>query len=509
LLDDIEAAMRKNGHAPKPWLREVIMHGKIELEPDHWPSRSEAAFAVANELVRAGCTLQTFTSIFTDPDYRISESILDKPDVEREVLRLWEWVTAANAEQGDFRPPDGRKKSGIPNNTYRNELAALAALGITATHDMFRGKTFVNGNEIRDYAGEVSDPAVTMIRHIIAEKFRFHPKKDDTREAIAALAHQHRFNPVADYFARLKWDGVPRVESYFHRYLGAPDTAFNRAISRKLFCAIVRRGKHPGRKWDCLIVEEGEQGIGKSRSVRALAIEPDLFTDAPLLGKKVREQIEATQGRQIVEFSELQGHSRAELEDTKRFLTSAEDSARLVYAYYRSDVPRTWVAIATTNRRDYLRDPTGARRYWPVVVLRFDAEAFERDKEQLYAEAVVLEPDEKLWLDTKELQDAHDALTSDRREPSPFADALANLPIEYTVGTEQRVSTEGVCTHLKLDLIDANRFRRDVQDAMLFHGWQGPKLLRFGHGRESPVQRGYWRKVAGAAQGQLGLEDAA
>lgn len=42
----------------------------------------------------------------------------------------------------------------------------------------------------------------------------------------------------------------------------------------------------------------------------------------------------------------------------------------------------------TTNKKEYLRDPTGNRRYWPVWCVRCDFEGIIKDRDQLWAEAV-------------------------------------------------------------------------------------------------------------------------
>ena len=54
-----------------------------------------------------------------------------------------------------------------------------------------------------------------------------------------------------------------------------------------------------------------------------------------------------------------------------------------------ADHPRQVVFVATTNNTEALTDPTGARRFWTVLVGDPDLDALVRDREQLFAEAIV------------------------------------------------------------------------------------------------------------------------
>ena len=167
-----------------------------------------------------------------------------------------------------------------------------------------------------------------------------------------------------------------RLDKMLHIYLDADDTSLNAAISRKMMCAIVRRAKHPGCKFDAQPVLQGPQGIQKSMYCEDLAVSPDLYTDAGDLSGTVKEQMEIIQGKQIIEFPELAGYSRASREHNKAMLSRKVDRARLSYAHYATDAPRQSIPIATTNEGHYLNDPTGERRYWHVAVAYYDRNAF-------------------------------------------------------------------------------------------------------------------------------------
>jgi predicted P-loop ATPase len=63
------------------------------------------------------------------------------------------------------------------------------------------------------------------------------------------------------------------------------------------------------------------------------------------------------------------------------------DKARPAYAHSPRIQPRRCVFVGTTNDGQYMQDEEN-RRFWPVKIGRIDLQAFDRDCEQLHAEAV-------------------------------------------------------------------------------------------------------------------------
>jgi hypothetical protein len=417
--------------------------------------------------------------------------------------------TANTAGQPPTRPdwPDGRNKFGTPVKGYANTLTAIRKLKITCKFDTFRQKEFSEGHAVASLDGELSDRAVTMLGDQISSTFGFYPGKEILREALTAECSRNAYNPVTDYFNSQKWDGTPRLSKLMHRYLGAEDTPLNEAISIKLMCAIVRRSKRPGCKYDHEVVLQGDQGARKSMFCEDLAVFPDLFTDAGDLAGSIKEQMEIAQGKQIIEFAELAGFSQNSRERNKAYLSRRVDRARLAYGHYAKDQPRSSVPIGTTNPGGYLNDPTGERRYWHVAVKTYDREAFLADKEQLYAEAVLLEPNERLWLDTPELAAAHDAIVATAKEPNTLVDDLHDLVGNvwetgrekgdggWLIGQEERVSNREVRDKLGLFGVSAHSMRdlgRRISDAMTSLGWtkaNGTLVCRHGRSAEGGYRR--------------------
>lgn len=298
--------------------------------------------------------------------------------------------------------PD-RDEEGRPKSTCTNTGVAITALGIDCRKDLFHEKMLVGGHAINQWAGDLSDDVIQMIRKLIRYRYGFDPKTENARDACVQLCLEHQFDPVLDYLNALAWDDVPRLETWLARYLGAADTELTQAIGRLTLIAAVRRARRPGTKFDQIVVLEGPEGKGKSLAIETLAGRNN-FSDGKILGLGDREQQEATAGVWLYEIAELTGMRKAEIEHVKAFASRTVDRARPAYGRFRVDRPRRTIFFATTNRDDYLQSDTGNRRFWPIATTTIDLEALARDRDQLWAEAAACEArgdsiglPERLW----------------------------------------------------------------------------------------------------------------
>ena len=91
-----------------------------------------------------------------------------------------------------------------------------------------------------------------------------------------------------------------------------------------------------------------------------------------------------------MELAELAGFNKRDDEEIKRWITLQHDDCRLPYERTTTRFSRQFILSATTNSYDYLKDPTGNRRYWPVKTLIILLELIKRDRKQLWAEAYEL-----------------------------------------------------------------------------------------------------------------------
>jgi predicted P-loop ATPase len=232
-------------------------------------------------------------------------------------------------------------------------------------------------------------------------------------KAALTVARQYgRFHPVREYLNHLKWDGTGRIDDWLGLYLGVDpgdpadqaDQArheYTRAIGACWLISGVARVRHPGCRVDHTLILEGPQGICKSTTFSILG-GPFFSDDMPDLTTKDAQM--ATAGVWVVELSELDAMGRAEVSKIKAFLSRSTDHFRPPYGRHMIWVPRQCIFGGTVNLAHYLKDETGGRRFWPVRCGKVNFDALARDRDQLWAEAVVrYEKGEHWWLEKTEL----------------------------------------------------------------------------------------------------------
>nr|WP_245276027.1 virulence-associated E family protein [Mesorhizobium sp. LNHC220B00] len=392
----------------------------------------------------------------------------------------------ASTEMSRVRNPSGIVAS------LDNAERAIRKLGVVFRFDEFRQRVACEGLDGR--LGVTMDDIVLHVRKAVIQALGFDPEPNHTRDAIRVLSRENSFNPVLDIIEAQPWDGLPRIDTWLSVYLGAEDNELNRAFGRAVLIAGVRRARRPGCKFDHALVLEGPQGYGKSSALKIMAGGEEFFSDEIVIGQGSKEQLELLQGKWIVELPELAGLARAEVRNVKQFITKTFDRGRPAYGRSVEELPRRCVLIGTTNDRQYLCDPTGNRRWWPVEVGKIDLKRLAEDMPQLWAEAAAAEPDapdpisipERLW-------PAAAARVEARVEGDIWEDVLLSaLPTQaQLVEGELRISTQTIFEKImNMEMRQARMadYRR-LGDCMRRLRWEGPKVLRVGGANV----KGYWK----------------
>lgn len=233
--------------------------------------------------------------------------------------------------------------------------------------------------------GELEDADDGRIATWLGRNYHISPSVSTIMTAVLTVSKNNPIHPVREYVQGLRWDGTERISSWFSKYLGVKQSKLIEQVGRWFLISMIARVFKPGCQVDTVVIFEGVQGSFKSSMLRILASpwftdELPNIKDAQAVGQNLR-------GVWLCELGELTAILWQSNETVKRVLSQREDRYRPSYGRRVRAFPRQCVFAGTTNRDDYLSDPTGHRRWIPVRVGTIDLPALQRDRDQLLAEA--------------------------------------------------------------------------------------------------------------------------
>ena len=420
--------------AIEKFLPDVYAPSAMEGRYDYIPADSSAGVIIIDEKFAysfhatdpaCGQLLNAFDAVrvhkFPDDDPKKSYNAMAEFAAadERVKLRIFEEKRQAAAEDFDEADPDAWKKQlqyEKKSMELKNNLHNLML--ILENDENLKGIVFnqlADGMEIR---GNVPWPHpakfwrdaddAQLICYVDAAYGTFSARNYDI--AVTKAVDDRSYHPIREFFETLPaWDGVERADTLLIDYLGAEDTPYVRAVTRKELCAAYCRVYHPGIKFDSMIVLNGDQGIGKSTLIAKLGGEwySDSLNLSDMNDKTAAEKL---QGYWIMEIGELAGMRKADLDKVKAFISRQDDKYRASFGRRVTPHPRQCVFFGTTNSQNgYLRDITGNRRYWNVKVPgngKYKPWDMDEDTvKQVWAEVMVYaKAGEKLYL-SPELED--------------------------------------------------------------------------------------------------------
>lgn len=307
------------------------------------------------------------------------------------------------AEPDDWKAKLTRTREGFVEGTLHNlilileqdeRLAGLFWLNESSNQVLLSRDGPWSGGTRDEFTDADSCELAAWLQH--PDRYYCRCKDDTVLKAVISVARRHRRHPIREYLSGLKWDGTPRVERMLVEMFGAPDNGYSRRAAQCFMVGAVARilwvdPKQPfvGAQVDFMLVLEGEQGKRKSSAARALfGSEWFVETNESPTGKDFYQVIQGCWG---VEIGEMDSFGKADVTAVKTAITRRVDKFRAPYERVPRSYRRECVFIGTTNEHEYLRDPTGGRRFLPVRADgEVDLDAIIAARDQLWAEAVAL-----------------------------------------------------------------------------------------------------------------------
>ncbi len=279
----------------------------------------------------------------------------------------------------------------------------------------------------------------------------------DAKKAVLYAAMKYSYNPVVE---ELEWienneDIKPvDIDKLATEYLGTNSELDDAKLAACLIGAVARAFDH-GCKMQYVLCLKGKQGIKKSEFWRIMA--GDYFCETQQGDMKDLKM--AVNCCWIYEYPEIETlTSRKDIGTVKSFITAQIDAFRPPYGSSQGKYPRKSILVGSLNEDEFLRDKTGARRYW-VIELWQDADLGEfididkvtRDRERILKAAILAHRSGRLPMLTLMQQSQSNRQNLKYENEHPFQSAI-----------EQRVKVYGKEEFSIKNLLLEAKLRSDI-----------------------------------------------
>lgn len=352
----------------------------VRDSPGLIPPNSEPWKAIHVEMLQTGDFDKSVDTVIAQLAPAVQNAILGA--LQTRMADLQHWLQSSQAT--------GKKRK------TQDYIKALGNLGYTFRYNLCTYDIEVNGVKI-------SDSKAAEIRN----KARDHGIQEINRveDAYIEDAWLHRYHPVRDYFAGLKWQGDDLITELGNHFIDSQGV-INQWLKRWLIGSVARV---MARAQNRMLVLDGTQGIGKDYFSRWLCSPaPEYYHEGAINpeDKDCRLRLLSTW---IWTVSELGATTRKQdRESLKSFLTLETVRDRKPFGKFDIQGPAMTSFIGTINNEGgFLSDPTGNRRFMTCKINEIDWSYTRLEVDQIWAQAYDLYISGEPWdLSKQEYQKA-------------------------------------------------------------------------------------------------------
>jgi hypothetical protein len=346
----------------------------------------------------------------------------------------------------------------------------------------------VRSGEVETDTGTISSNQISRLYLQLSSRAETWPK-EPTSDAVALLASQAPFDPVAEYLQANTAEALAleQWERLDQHLLGTDDPIAAAFLPRYLVSAVARVFE-PSCDVRQLPVLVGPQWRGKTALGRILFGADHWVEGIGDLGKDDLMKAHTSWG---VELAELDGVTRrADQERLKAFLTETTDTYRKPYDRAPERHPRRFVFWGTSNGPP-LRDATGSTRFVviPLPDRMLPLDWAQQHREAIWARALQQYKAGVQWSDCSETErQAIAERNSNYQEIDPWAEDLGHLLENWPLISPGEPLTSGSA----FDRLQIPKERRSnaiaarIRNVIEAHGWrherrivEGKKLTGF------------------------------
>lgn len=367
--------------------------------------------------------------------------------------------------------PDESEKTFKKKDTIANIAELLRRLQITVRYNVISkkevmlipGRSFLIDNQENAAYAEITSWCK-----------RIGIPTDNLTQYMLRIAEANPYNPVASWIESNPWDGKSRLSDLYET-IQSTDEPLKETLLRTWLISCVAAAYEPnGISAHGVLVFQGFQGYGKTAWFKKLApAELEVIADGMFLKPDDPDSVFQAISKWIIELGELDAtFKRSDIAQLKAFLTKDKDIIRRPYAKKESNFARRTIFFGSVNENDFLKDPTGNRRFWTIGVKRIDYQHCI-DMQQLWAEIRELYLNGDSWIIDSQTLEKLNEHNKQFQETDPIEERIEVwYDWENPFGSSWKTATE-VC--MEIGILNPTKRDTGIAATVLFKKCQREK----------------------------------
>ena len=276
-----------------------------------------------------------------------------------------------------------------PQKIWENLECLLKAKHITVKYNELSKAIDIEG-----VAKDIGENSQLYDIHSLCHKNRLKLNINDIQNFTERISKKNKYNPVKEYLKECfdSWDGTDRVKDLCNTLITTEhyNDEHKELFVTKWLINTVRICFNDG-SYGCegILVIQGPQGIGKTRWIKSIVPNLNWVKTGLEVDPSDKDKIRLATKYWISELGEMDSTLKRDQAKLKAFFTEAKDEYRKAYARVEEYYPRLTSFYATVNDEEFLKDPTGNRRYWVIPVEKINVD-HNIDLDQLWGEVMHL-----------------------------------------------------------------------------------------------------------------------
>ena len=263
----------------------------------------------------------------------------------------------------------------LNENTFEK---LLNYLGIKIQYNVITKRITITGMPKKYATSDLFTILPIYLKNVLKNKGISINDTKKIEEFITLEISKNNFNPVLDLFKNNKWDGIDRFEEICNIF------NLSKSLDKILLIKWIKQSvamlfntlENPFGA-EGILTLQGKQGIGKTRILYLLSLNPEWFADGVVLDMNNKDSLIRATGHWLCELGELEDTLKREQSSLKGFITSPIDDIRPPYAKTSIRKPRNTSFCASVNSVSFLKDITGNRRFWIIHVEKINYKKLE------------------------------------------------------------------------------------------------------------------------------------